>query len=189
MKGNRRGMEVVPKAIWLTTYIAALAAVAFYPVGSARATPGSGFSGTTLAKGTFAPFQVVNHLTGDELHQLVPGFPGDSWFSLEKTDGPSDLYVQTNTWQPGATTGWHGHPGHSLIIITSGQVTEYHADCTAHVYGPGTANGTTLIDTGDDVHVIRNEGVTAATGFAVQLVASGAPRRIDASAPASCRVR
>jgi hypothetical protein len=189
MKGNLRRMKVVPKAMWLTTYFAAFAALAFDPVGPARATPASGFTGTTLVKGTFAPFQVINHLSRDELQQLVPGFPGDTWFSLEKTDGgPSDLYVQTNAWQPGATTGWHRHPGHSLIVITSGQVTEYHADCTAHVYGPGTANGPTLVDTGDDAHLIRNEGVTAATGFAVQIVASGAPRRIDESAPNACPI-
>ena len=174
--------------MWLALYIAAVTVVAFYPVGSARATPASGFTGTTLAKGTFAAFQVLNHLTRDQLHQLAPGFPGDTWFSLEKTEGPSDLYIQTNAWQPGATTGWHRHPGHSLIVITSGQVTQYHAGCTPQVYGPGTANGPTLVDTGDEVHLIRNEGPSAATGFAVQIVASGAPRRIDEPAPASCPI-
>jgi len=114
---------------------------------------------------------------------------GDTWFSFEKTKGPSDLYVQSNTWLPAGSTGWHKHPGHSLIIITSGQVTQYHADCTPQVYGPGTANGPTLVDSGDDEHLIRNETSSSATSFAVQIVANGAPRRIDiAEAPATCQI-
>ena len=153
---------------------------------SALATPASGFTGKTLAKGTFAEFQVANRLTQDQLQRLAPGFPGDTWSSLEKTEGPSDLYIQTNTWAPGGTTGWHEHPGHSLIVITSGQVTEYHADCAPKVYGPGTADGATLVDTGHDEHLIRNEGSVEATGFAVQLVAKGAQRRIDEPAPKTC---
>ena len=97
--------------------------------------------------------------------------------------------MQSNTWLPAGSTGWHKHPGHSLIIITSGQVTQYHADCTPQVYGPGTANGPTLVDSGDDEHLIRNETSSSATSFAVQIVANGAPRRIDiAEAPATCQI-
>ena len=55
------------------------------------------------------------------------------------------VYIQSNTWaaaQPGQTvpnTGWHSHPGHSLIIVTSGTLTDYEADdptCTPHVTLP-----------------------------------------------------
>ena len=178
-KRLRRGM-------WLPLSFAVCVVVAFWHVEFARATPASGFTGATLAKGTFTEFQVNNSLTHDQLQRLAPGFPGDPWSSLEKTEGPSDLYIQTNTWAPGGTTGWHEHPGHSLIVITSGQVTEYRADCTSKVYGPGTANGPTLVDTGNDEHLIRNEGSVEATGYAVQLVAKGAQRRIDEPAPKTC---
>ena len=174
------------RGISLPLWLAVCMVVALSHVESARATPATGFTGTTLAKGTFTDFQVINRLTQDQLRRLAPGFPGDTWSSLEKTEGPSDLYIQTNTWAPGATTGWHTHPGHSLIVITSGQVTEYHADCTSQVYGPGTRNGSTLVDTGNDEHLIRNEGSVAATGFAVQLVANGAQRRIDEPSPKTC---
>lgn len=168
--------------LWFTVCIV----VALSHIESAQSTPASGFTGATLAKGTFTEFQVTNRLTQDQLQRLAPGFPGDTWSSLEKTAGPSDLYIQTNTWAPGGTTGWHTHPGHSLIVITSGQVTEYRADCTSKVYGPGTANGPTLVDTGNDEHLIRNEGSVEATGYAVQLVAKGAQRRIDEAAPKAC---
>ena len=169
--------------------IAVVGVGAIYHVESARATAASGFSGKNLIPftATFGSFQVFNHLTQDELKQLAPTFPDSTWSAFEKTQGPSDLYLQSNTWQPGGTTGWHRHPGHSLIVITSGQVTQYHADCTPEVYGPGTANGPTLVDSGNDEHLIRNETGVVATGLAVQIVASGAPRRIDIpTAPAGC---
>ena len=47
---------------------------------------------------------------------------------MQKTKGASDLYVQSNVWAPGGTTGWHTHPGHSLIIVTAGTVTAYDGD-------------------------------------------------------------
>ena len=178
-KRLRRGMSL---SLWFAVCIV----LAVSHVESARTSPASGFTGATLAKGTFTEFEVINRLTQDQLQRLAPGFPGDEWSSLEKTEGTSDLYIQTNTWAPGGTTGWHTHPGHSLIIITSGQVTEYHADCTSKVYGPGIANGATFVDTGNDEHLIRNEGSLEATGFAVQLVAKGAKRRIDEPAPKTC---
>jgi hypothetical protein len=186
-----------PKLIWLSLCITAIGVVAHYHAESARATPAFGFSGQNLIPftATFGEFQVFNHLTKDQLQQLAPAFPGDTWLSFQKTQGPSDLYLQSNVWlasqpgQPVPSTGWHRHPGHSLIVITSGQVTQYHADCTPEVYGPGTANGPTLVDSGNDEHLIRNEGSVVATGFAVQLVASGAPRRIDVpTAPATCPI-
>jgi len=165
--------------------------VALHNAGPARATQASGFSGLPLLPftPTFQGFQVFNNLTRDQLQQIAPGFPDSTWTSFQKTEGPSDLYLQSNTWQIGGSTGWHLHPGHSLIVITSGQVTEYHADCKPEVYGPGTANGATLVDSVNDEHLIRNESGVVATGVAVQIVASGAPRRIDVPvAPATCPI-
>jgi hypothetical protein len=57
--------------------------------------------------------------------------------------------VQNNVWQPGGTTGWHTHPGHSLIIVTAGTVTAYEGndpDCTPHVYTQGMG----FVDPGGD---------------------------------------
>ena len=182
------------KFMWLALCVAAIGVAALYHAESARATTASGFSGTPLIPfpgglATFQEFQVFNHLNHNQLRQLAPGFPDANWFAFEKTKGPSDLYLLNNTWQPGGSTGWHRHPGHSLIVITSGQVTQYHADCKPEVYGPGTANGPTLVDTGNDEHLIRNESHAIATGIAVQLVANGAPRRIDVvTAPATCPI-
>ena len=51
-----------------------------------------------------------------------------------KTQGQSDLFVQSNKWDAGGSSGWHTHPGPSLIIITAGLVTAYESDdddCTS----------------------------------------------------------
>jgi quercetin dioxygenase-like cupin family protein len=130
----------------------------------------------------------------DVFNQLVappdaqqPGNHGNVWMSLQKTKGLSDVYVQNNTWQPGGTTGWHSHPGHSLIIVTAGTVTDYEGDdpsCTPHVYTVGTG----FVDHSGDshVHLIRNEGTVPATTVAVQLIPADTTRRIDAPIPGNC---
>ncbi len=165
------------KRIWLTLFSAAIVIAALYHVERACATAASGYSSTTLYRGTFTDIDVMN--------QFMPS-PGKSWASLQKTTGPSDLYVQQNVWQPDGTTGWHSHPGHSLIIVTEGSVTDYEGDdpnCTPHVYSAGM----TFIDHGGDhVHIIRNETNAEAQTIALQLVPSGAARRIDKPNPGNC---
>jgi hypothetical protein len=149
-----------------------------------QATPADGFVGTTIVMGTFGKIDVFNHVLPPDIWKRWHHSP--IWMSLQKTKGDSDLYVQNNTWQPGGTTGWHSHPGHSLIIITAGSVTSYESDdpaCAPHVY---TAPATFVDEGGDHVHMIRNETNDVATGYAVQLIPAGATRRIDADAPANC---
>ncbi|HYT68773.1 MAG TPA: cupin domain-containing protein [Vicinamibacterales bacterium] len=149
------------------------------------ATSQSGFSGTTIAVGRFGDIDVANQVLrefGDSTPQK------DLWLSLQKTKGPSDLYVQNNLWVPNGSTGWHTHPGHSLIIVTAGTVTAYEGDetfCTAKEYTVGMG----FVDPGGDhVHLLRNEGAVDAKTIAVQLIPAGAARRIDAAKPAGCSV-
>jgi cupin domain len=154
-------------------------------VGRVQATPAAGFTGTTLALGRFGNIDVSNHLflpdttTGHRRHKNL-------WLSFQKTKGPSDVYVQNNTWAPGGTTGWHTHPGHSLIIVTAGTVTTYEGDdrsCKPHVYTTGMG----FVDEGGDhVHVIRNEDSVEARTIAVQLIPAGATRREDAGGNPAC---
>lgn len=152
-------------------------------VGSVQATPASGFSGTTLTVGRFDEIDVFNQFV---LHShLTPG-NNNVWLSMQKTKGLSDVYVQSNVWQAGGTTGWHTHPGHSLIIVTAGTVTVYEGNdptCAPAVYTAGMG----FVDPGGDhVHLIRNEGAVPASTIAVQLIPAGAVRRIDAPDPGNC---
>jgi quercetin dioxygenase-like cupin family protein len=154
--------------------------------GEALATPASGFTSTTLAQGNYDEFDVFNQAVPPSHHgQFTPGNI-NVWLSMQKTKGQSDLYVQSNTWQAGGTTGWHTHPGHSLITVTSGTLTAYEGDdpnCEPHVLTPGMG----FVDPGaGHVHVIRNEGFVEATTITVQLIPDGAVRRIDAPDPGNC---
>jgi hypothetical protein len=114
-----------------------------------------GFAGTTLATATF-----------DDLHLSAHGTPPNPWDLLLLTHQQTDLYVQQNHWPAGSSTGWHTHPGPSLIILKQpGVLTEYEwADgtCTEHVYD-------------------------ATNGNVVQFLPKGATRRIDVTpAPSNC---
>lgn len=153
-------------------------------VRSAQATPASGFTGSTIATGRLEEFDVQNHVLFPE--NLRAELDRNLWVSLQRTKGPSDLYVQSNVWAPGGSTGWHTHPGHSLIIVTAGTVTAYDGDdpsCTPHEYTIGMS----FVDPGGDhVHLLRNEGSVEARTVAVQLIPAAATRRIDAPGPAGC---
>jgi hypothetical protein len=142
-----------------------------------HATAAVGFTGTTIANSQFGDLDNFNHALP------VNGAP---WLALLKTKGSSDLYVQSNVWQPGGHTGWHSHPGASLIIVTEGTLTVYDAadkSCKPSVYTRGMG----FVDHGGEhSHLVRNEGSAAATGVAVQLIPRAAMRRIDVPDPGNC---
>ena len=174
------------KRKWVWALLAVVSVVAVY-VGNVLATPATtpGFSGTTLAKATFGELDIKAKTT-----------PADAWKAELKTKGDSDLYVQQNTWDPSAcggcipSSGWHTHPGPSLVVVTQGTVTEYDGDdptCTPHVYTAGTADNS-FVDIGSGaVHIIRDESGAVAKTVVVQLIPKDATRRIDVTpAPGNC---
>lgn len=172
------------KLMILGMFSAVIAITAIYAV-HVSATPASGFAATTLALGRFGEIDVFNHFVlpntgrGEHEHRNV-------WLSSQKTKGQSDLYIQSNVWQPGGSTGWHTHPGHSLIIVTAGTVTAYEGDdpaCTPHVYTVGMG----FVDPGGGhVHIVRNEGDVVAQTIAVQLIPANQGRRVDVADPGNC---
>jgi hypothetical protein len=98
----------------------------------------------------------------------------------------SDIYVQSNVWAPGGSTGWHSHPGHSVVIVTAGTVTNYEGHdpaCKPHAY----KTGMTFVDPGGaHIHILRNEGTIEAKTIAVQFITANAERRIDVADPGNC---
>jgi quercetin dioxygenase-like cupin family protein len=163
-------------AITAIATIGALAAA--MTAAPAPATPSTGVTTTILGTAAFDQIHVTAHA-----HQ--PNF----WKAQIKTRGLSDAYVVDNKFAPGAATGWHSHPGPSLILVVAGTVTDYMGDdpaCAPHVYAAGAG----FVDPGGtDVHQLRNETSAPAETIAVQLLPSDAVRRIDAPAPQNCAGR
>lgn len=143
-----------------------------------QATPSTATS-TILAQSVVSPIHV-------RVHGLT--LAGDRWGVLLKTHGLSDGYVVDNKFAPGQTTGWHSHPGPSLIFVVAGAVTNY-ASSSKHCAGKTYSAGSSFIDEGGtDVHELVNAGSVAAETIAVQLIPSGQPRRVDELEPANCHV-
>jgi hypothetical protein len=163
----------------------AAAVTALHFARNVGATPAVGFAATTLISGSFGEVDLLHN-------PIVPASSeadrrAKAWLSQQKPDGPSDLYVQSNVWQPGGSTGWHTHPGPSLITVTAGTLTDYLAgdpECKPHVY---SSTGMTFVDHGGHMtHIVRNEGNVVAQSIAVQLIPAGAARRIDVADPGNC---
>jgi quercetin dioxygenase-like cupin family protein len=139
-----------------------------FAVGLTWATPGSGITSTTLAGPCLLGEGKVK--SESEINEV----------ELE-TKGLSDIWVVKNVIVPGGHTGWHSHPGPSIVSVVSGQATEYRSD---DLLGTVHAAGTAFVDEGGDhAHIIVNEGTTDLVLVAFQILPRGAPRRIDEPAP------
>ena len=106
---------------------------------------------------------------------------------------PSDVFVVHNRLPPGGHTGWHTHPGPSIVSVKVGTATLYDGDdpsCTPVTYPAGTG----FIDKGGGhVHILRNEGnvelETVVFSIVPQAQIAGSTHRRQGSAPSSGRNR
>jgi quercetin dioxygenase-like cupin family protein len=155
----------------------ALVIIAVLTAVPARATPACGLNTVILA---------LEHFPSGSLDLMCNEFDQYGWFLKTIIKGDSDVYIVKNTFPSGAHTGWHTHPGPSLVTVKAGTITAYEADapnCTPKVYYAGDS----FTDLGcGDVHLLRNEGPVCAVTIAVQIIPAGQMRRIDADQPANC---
>jgi len=158
---------------WAWAVLAGLIGVAVYAT-NVLATAPSGFTAAQQWKGVFGELD-VRVASKDPRHKV-----------RIKTKGLSDVYVTRNTIDPGGQSGWHTHPGPSLIIVAVGEITAYEGDdhhCKPTRYKAGEG----FVDPGDGhVHLLRNETSAPAETVAVQFLPTGATRRVDAPAPGNC---
>ncbi len=152
--------------------------------GVASATPASGFASDV----TKTSFDSVRIIYGQDVKDNSPGVPksgDDAKIRLIVRD-PADYYIVTNTVVPDGYSGWHTHPGPSLVIVKSGVATVYDGDapsCTPVTYPAGSG----FVDPGDGhVHMVRNEGADTLITQAFQIIPAGEARRIDAPSPGNC---
>ena len=98
----------------------------------------------------------------------------------------TNTVVARFTFGPNSSTGWHTHPGKTLVTVKSGTFTVYHArDCEPRVYGPGDA----FVELPSTVHVGRNEtGTDVELGVVFFGVPIGGSPRIDQPQPKDCEI-
>ena len=156
----------------------ALVIIAVLTAVPARATPSCGMPPPLIL--------ALEHYPSGSLDLMCNESDLYGWNLKTKVKGDSDVYIVQNTFPPGADTGWHTHPGPSLVTVTAGTITVYEADalnCTPKIYNTGDS----FTDLGcGDVHLLRNEGPVCAVTIAVQIIPAGQLRRIDADQPANC---
>jgi hypothetical protein len=134
-----------------------------------RASSPIGVTGTLLARGTYDSFNVRSDPNGS-----IADFRAHSTSQI-------DVVVQKHDYAPGATTGWHQHPGPVFITVTQGQLSFYERNdptCTPHVYSAGQG----FVDTGDG-HIGRNETGQPAQDVVVAIAPVGGAFRSELPAP------
>jgi quercetin dioxygenase-like cupin family protein len=138
---------------------------------------GTGFSGVTAetARGELV----------DRRLDVSMEFENGSKSEVElKTKGRIEVAVQRIVAVPGATFGWHTHPGPTLVTVLSGTLTLYHAeDCTE---GIDYTAGESFSNLPDEIHLARNEGSVDLVIYASYFVPVRTPAvalRIDKPSP------
>ena len=133
--------------------------------GTVLATDPSGFMGAPLARGTVS--ESVHFNTGEVKFQ---------------TKGAVLFATNMVTIQPNGSSGWHFHPGVTLVSVASGSVVRYDAHCTATVFPTGSA----FVESGNHPLLVRNEGTIPAVNIVTFMVPAGttnAGLRIDSPNP------
>src|SRR5260370_33668212 len=139
----------------------------------ARATPACGLNTVILA---------LEHYPSGSLDLMCNEFDQYGWFLKTKVKGDSDVYIVQNTFPVGAHTGWHTHPGPSLVTITAGTITAYEADAP-NFTPPGYHPGESFTPPGlGDGHLLRNAGGGCAVTIPVHILPA-LPQRRHSPAP------
>jgi quercetin dioxygenase-like cupin family protein len=136
-------------------------------VGTVLATPGSGFTRTVQGSATLEPFRV--HTDDFEI----------------QSKNTTDVVMAKFTVDVGGDTGWHTHPGPTLITIAKGQFklinfTEEDG-CTEQVFGPGEG----FVESPNVVHIGRSVGEEPVVGYVtfLNVPVGGAPLDPSPEAP------
>jgi len=121
------------------------------------ATPGTGVSGTILAKGMSPDGIVIS------------------------SHGPTDVSVHEITVAPGGSTGWHYHDGQLIAVVKSGTLTRTMHDCSTEVTSAG---GSFVEPAGQHhSHIGRNFGTEPVVLIVTYVLPAGRPLSQDAPEP------
>jgi quercetin dioxygenase-like cupin family protein len=89
---------------------------------------------------------------------------------VEREKGRADHVVATFTFEPGAKSSWHHHPGVVLVTVKSGSIQHWTEDCETEVFRAGD----TFVEEGG-THLARNAGRVNAVIYATFIVPKRTP--------------
>lgn len=142
----------------------------------ATATPPSGLTFTVVGRATLAEFDVKRREKTLD------------WEVELEAPQPIDVATQIVTFQPGASSGWHTHPGPVFFTVRTGTLTVYEGNdpaCAPLIFPAGT--GAVEAATGGHSHIVRNETTSIAEAVVTYIVPVGAnPLRTDLPNPGNC---
>jgi quercetin dioxygenase-like cupin family protein len=146
-----------------------------WAVGASIIAASLALSGVALATGS----------TGSVVSEVIGAGATSEPVRLAAKPGVNTV-VAAFTFGPNSSTGWHTHPGRTLVTVKTGTFTVYHAeDCAPEVYGPGDA----FVELPTTVHIGRNETTEVVElGVVFFRVPVGGSPRIDQPQPANCDV-
>ena len=123
--------------------------------------------------------------TGSVVSEVIGAGSMPNGAGFAATPG-TNIVVADFTFGPNSSTGWHTHPGKTIVTVKTGTFTVYHArDCAPSVYGPGDA----FVELPSTVHVGRNEtGSTVELGVVFFGVPIGGSARVDQPQPGGCAI-
>jgi quercetin dioxygenase-like cupin family protein len=152
--------------------VVSVLAIGTFVAGTAFGTPSSGVSAVTVRGNVVSPIKLKEQFANGGAVKI-------------KVTGPMEFVVQRIEALPGATFGWHSHPGENINVVQQGTLTFYHDEnCTAGInYGPGAV----FTSSPDQIHLARNESTTETLVlFATYFVPKTTPLqpiRIDQPSP------
>jgi quercetin dioxygenase-like cupin family protein len=158
----------LPRTLTLFVLTSGLALAAI--LGIARATPPAGQSTEVLAKGTTVDALIL------DTKGTLPNKKARPWRGSYRA--PLDVTALRVTLPPGASTGWHRHPGPGFMVVVQGAVTLYANDCTKTTYSKGQA----YVEVPGLVNLVRNEGSEPAVFVGEFVVPATASLRLDVAA-------
>jgi quercetin dioxygenase-like cupin family protein len=140
---------------------------------AALATPPSGLTSTLQARGSWSRHDRIQ-LLASLTQQIKPP--------------SSDVAMVRATLAPGGTTGWHDHPGPSVVILAAGTLTISEAKGRGcRVTEVSAAAGQRAFFHPEDVHRFDNKGGTVAEFYITYFAPTATPLLIDApEAPPGC---
>jgi quercetin dioxygenase-like cupin family protein len=151
---------------------AAVGAAVLFSVAGIAAAAGSSATGATTAP---APDPVVTPVAAAS----VPG----PLRVIRR--GESNVLTARIDFQPGASTGWHYHPGPVFVQVVAGTLTLSHAAngrCVSQVVPAGQG----FFEKPGAIHIADNRGKEPAAVFATFVLPPGAPPSVATPTPRPC---